>query len=228
VKPTRGRRISQQPHRREKTYNVQRLALLFTAEQVVSYTRAQMSSAARVSLDLEVSSWIEGRGVRHTNWSVGVNDALIPVGELREVERTATDPELSFHDDDVDELRVLPPGCQYRITYHLQLPVGTRVQRRTSTPLVQPANHKRAPETAEGAFQLMAATYGRKLPLKTTFTDFRVVPRGLVTEEQWQRRQQQAARDPRASTPQRRRVPVPDTISREDVEAFVRLLERAG
>lgn len=205
------------------------LTVLFTAEHVVSYTCAQMSSAARVPVDLEVSSWIEGRGVRHTNWSVGVNDALVPVAELRGVERTATDPELSFHDDDVDEMRVLPPGCQYRITYHLQLPVGTRVQRRTSTPLVQSANHKRSPETVESAFQrLMADSYGWKLPLKTTFTDFRVAPRGLVTEEQWQRRQQRAAHAQRASTPQRSRVLAPGTIRREEVEAFVKLLERVG
>jgi hypothetical protein len=187
-----------------------------------------MASAERASVELEVSSWIHGRGVRHTNWSVGVNDAMVQVGELRGVERTATDPELSFHDDEVNELRVLPPGCQYRITYHLRLPIGTRVQRRISTPLVQPPQHKRAPETLEAAFQrLAAAGYGPKLPLKTTFTEFRVARRGLVTEEQWQRRQQQAASEARAATPSQRRA-APEAVSRADMEAFVRSLEKVG
>ena len=195
---------------------------------MVSYTSAQVSSV-RAQIDLEVSSWIEGRGVRHTNWSVGVNDALVPVRELREVERTATDPELSFHDDDVNELRVLPPGCQYRTTYHLLLPVGTRVQRRISTPLVQPPQHKRTPETLEGAFQrLMAASHVQKLPLKTTFTEFRVTSRGLITEEQWQRRQQHAERNADATPQQSQRPTTQNAVSRADLEAFIRRLEKVG
>lgn len=188
-----------------------------------------MSSVVRAQIDLEVSSWIEGRGVRHTNFSVGVNDALVPVGELREVERTATDPELSFHDDDVNELCILPPGCQYRITYHLRLPVGTRVQRRISRPLVQPPQHKAAPETAEAAFQrLMAAGYAPKLPLKTIFTEFRVTARGLITEQQWQRRQREAEQQVATTTQQGRRHAAFDQVSRADMAAFVRSLEKAG
>lgn len=195
----------------------------------MSYTPAQMLSAARVQIDLEVSSWIEGRGVRHTNWSVGVNDALVPVSELRDVERTATDPELSFHDDDLNELHVLPPGCQYRITYHLRLPVGTRVQRRISTPLTQPPHHKRAPETVEGAFQrFMAAGYGPKLPLKTTFTEFRVTHRGLVTEDTWQRRQQRADNPTRRAPQPAASVDSSEFMTPAEIEAFARLLVRAG
>src|SRR5688500_17793584 len=146
-----------------------------------------MSDGERVQVNLEVSSWIEGRGVKHTDWNVRVNDSWVPIKELRNVGATMADPDFSF-DDEVDELRVIPPGCQYRTTYHPRLAVGTRVQRRISVPLVLPADGKRAAETAEVAFrQLMAAGCSPKLPLKTTFTDYRVTARGLVTQERRER-----------------------------------------
>ncbi len=189
-----------------------------------------MSTVGHVEVALEVSSWIEGRGVRHTNWSVRVNDAWIPIGELRDVVRTMTDPDLSF-DDEVDERRVLPPGCQYRITYHPRLAVGARVQRRVSVPLVQPSHHKAAPETIEGAFQrFMAAGFGQKLPLKTTFTDFRVTVRGrFVTEETWQRHQQQRPDDTARTNREHARSTISsDAVTRAEIEAFARRLDRVG
>lgn len=152
-----------------------------------------MPAGVRVEVNLEVSSWIEGRGVKHTDWAVRVNDSWVPIKELRNVGATMADPDFSF-DDEVDELRVIPPGCQYRTTYHPRLAVGTRVQRRVSVPLVLPASGKPVAETPEEAFrQLMAAGSATKLPLKTTFTDYRVTARGLVTEERCQRRQQRSS-----------------------------------
>lgn len=68
-----------------------------------------MSVAGRVEVNLEVSSWIEGRGVKHTDWSVRVNDSWVPIKELRNVGATMADPEFSF-DGEVDEQRVIPPG----------------------------------------------------------------------------------------------------------------------
>src|SRR5688572_13625523 len=173
-----------------------------------------MSDGGRIEVNLEVSSWIEGRGVKHTDWSVRVNDSWVPIRELRNVGATMADPDFSF-DDEVDELRVIPPGCQYRTTYHPRLAIGTRVQRRISVPLVLPADAKRAAVTVEAAFQqLMAAGYSTKLPLKTIFTDYRVTARGLVTEERWQR----ASRRGQAKVPAERTGS--DTVTRAEIEAF--------
>jgi hypothetical protein len=186
-----------------------------------------MLKTERVQVDLDVSSWIEGRGVRHTHYDVRVNDAWIPIEELRDVGRTATDPELSFYDDEADEMRVLPPGCQYRITYHPRLPVGTQVRRRISTPLEKSPQHRGAPETMEAAFgRFMAAGYGWKSPKKVAFVDFRVTVRGLVREESWQRRQQRS--DVRATTHQHRAAVCSEAVTPAEMEAFARRLVKVG
>ena len=181
-----------------------------------------MSDGGRVEVNLEVSSWIEGRGVKHTDWSVRVNDSWVPIKELRHVGATMADPDFSF-DDDVDDLRVIPPGCQYRTTYHPRLAVGTRVQRRISVPLVLPAEGKRVALTPEEAFrQLMAAGCATKLPLKTIFTDYRVTARGLVTEERWQRsrrRDRVAERAERTSS---------EPVTRAEMAAFAERLPKVG
>ncbi len=185
-----------------------------------------MSVASRVQVDLEVSSWVEGRGVRHTNWSVRVNDAWIPIAELRDVGRTATDPELSFDDDEVEELRVLPPGCQYRITYHPRLAVGTRVQKRVSVPLAQPPSHQHAPVDADAAFaRLLAMGSGPKLPLKTTFTELRVTPRGLISEDLWQRAERKV---PTATPRQGKSIVVSEVVGATELHAFAQGLGKAG
>jgi hypothetical protein len=187
-----------------------------------------MSDGARVEVNLEVSSWIEGRGVKHTDWSVRVNDSWVPIKELRNVGATMADPDFSF-DDEVDELRVIPPGCQYRTTYHPRLAVGTRVQRRISVPLVLPAAGKHAAETAEEAFrQLMAAGYATKLPLKTTFTDYRVTARGLVTEERWRRQQQRASGGARTAPPAAERDAGAEGVTRAEMAAFAQQLSKVG
>lgn len=187
-----------------------------------------MSEERRVAVDLEVSSWIEGRGVRHTDWSVRVNDSWVPIKELRSVASTMADPHLSF-DDEVDELRVIPPGCQYRITFHVRLPVGSRVQRRVSAPLVLPLPGQPAPETVESAFrQLMAAGFAPKLPLKTTFRDFRVTSRGLVTEERWQARKRRAESAVRTGTPTEQSAGASERVTRAEMADFARRLARVG
>lgn len=184
-----------------------------------------MSAVSATQVDLEVSSWIEGRGVRHVDWSVRVNDSWVPIKELRNVGRTMAEPDFSF-DDEVEEQRVIPPGCQYRTTYHPRLAVGTRVQRRVSVPLVLPSPTQRAPESAALAFQrLMAAGYAPKLPLKTTFTEYRVTLRGLVTEERWQRQQQRlAGRVATTAAPGERAA----GVGRAEIEAFARGLAKVG
>ena len=187
-----------------------------------------MSDGGRVEVNLEVSSWIEGRGVKHTDWNVRVNDSWVPIRELRNVGRTMADPDFSF-DDEVDEQRVIPPGCQYRTTYHPRLAVGTCVQRRVSVPLVLPAG-KRVAETVEEAFrQLMAAGYSTKLPLKTTFTDYRVTSRGLVSEERWQRLQQRSSGRERAAPAETERsAKQTDAVTRAEIEAFAKRLSKVG
>jgi hypothetical protein len=129
-------------------------------------------------VDLEVSSWVEGRGVRHTDWSVRINDAWVPVSKLRDVASTMTDPMACFTDEDVDEMRVLPAGCQYRITYHQRLLRGTRLLRRISVPCSD-AEISRRSKGDRGAW---------KLPIAVTTTEFRVTgPNRYVTEERWAR-----------------------------------------
>src|SRR6516225_4908092 len=141
-----------------------------------------------VEVDLEVSSWVEGRGVRHTNWAVRLNDAWVPVAELRDIAATLANPEVAL-DEEVDELCVLPPGCQYRKTYHPVLPIGTQVAKRVSTPRMDARASATRPATAgEATRQVIAAFPPLKPPLKTTVTEFRVGHRGrLVSEAEWQR-----------------------------------------
>ena len=124
---------------------------------------------------------------------------------------------------------VLPPGCQYRITYHPRLPVGTQVRRRISTPLVKPPRHKGDPETIEAAFgRLLAAGSGWQSPKKVAFADFRVTVRGLVTEEAWQRRQQRSASEPGAAMHQRQVPPRAETVTLSEIEAFAQRMGKVG
>jgi hypothetical protein len=140
----------------------------------------ERSKTASFQVDLEVSSWIEGRGVRHTNWSVRVNDAWVPVAKLRGVAATMPEPTASFADD-AEELRVLPRGCQSRITYHPLLPGSTQLLRRVSVPYNDEEIQRRS--------RSMAGSW--RLPLAVTTTVFRVVgPNRIVREERWQLRRQ--------------------------------------
>ena len=183
----------------------------------------------RVLVELEVSSWIHGRGVRHTDYSVRVNDAWIPISELRDVARVVADPDYSF-DDEVDESLVIPPGCQYRITYRPRLLVGTRVQRRISVPREPSSGPECIPAAAEEEFQrFLRVGLGPKLALHTVFTELRVTRRGqLVTEEQWQRgrsrRLPAVQADVRQLESSRRELGV---VGRAEIEEFARRL-RAG
>lgn len=147
-----------------------------------------LESRAAVEVDLEVSSWVEGRGVRHTNWSVRLNDAWIPVAELKGVAATVADSEVSFHDE-VDELLVLPPGCQYRKTYHPCLPIGTRLLKRVSVPRDADRSGRCVPtSTADAMHRVMTAFPPLKRPLKTTVTEWRAGDHGrLIPEHEWQK-----------------------------------------
>lgn len=162
-------------------------------------------AARSVEVDLEVSSWIEGRGVRHTNWAVRLNAAWVPVAELAGVVATIADPDIELSDE-VDEFLVLPPGCQYRKTYHPRLPVGTRVLRRVSAPRVERRTSTAAPATASEALSRLTKSFPPpKQPLKTTVTELRVAGHGkLVSELEWQERSAEA----RSRKPLVRPVPV--------------------
>jgi hypothetical protein len=124
----------------------------------------------RVEVELENSSYIEGRGVRHTHWDVQVNDAWVPIDELRGIPQVEADPELWLAPD-VDQRRVIPPGCQYRITYVPRLPLGTKVRKRVSKPR-DDARHDSSAATLKAA--LGGASLPRKLPLAVKITEYRV------------------------------------------------------
>jgi hypothetical protein len=185
--------------------------------------RSKASAPVHAQVELEVSSWIHGRGVRHTDYSV-----WIPINELRGVVRVVADPDYSF-DDEVEESFVIPPGCQYRITYRPRLVVGTRVQRRISVPRETQARDRRVPATPEEAFQqLMRVGLGPKLALATTFTDLRVTKRGqLVTEEEWQRRLSRRHGAPPAGRRELERPHERSAVTMAEIEEFTRRL-RAG
>jgi hypothetical protein len=172
-----------------------------------------------LEITLETSSWVAGRGVRHVSWSVRVGDAWVPIRDLREVARTIADPDIGF-DDDVDELSVLPRGCQYRITHHLRVGIGTRLQKRISVPLEIPrARPALDTETTDDALRrIIAALPPSKPRLKTTVVEFRVARHGtLITEEEWQRRNGERRRRP----PARRAT---TTVSTSELEAFTAAL----
>ena len=147
--------------------------------------RSGDQSAREVELDLEVSSWIEGRGVRHTDWVVRLRDAWIPIQDLPEIDATRAEHEVAANE--IDPLRVLPPGCQYRITYHLRLPIGTALRRRVSSPRPDVRRREPPPKTLNAAVHdVLAAFPPPKPPLKTTLTDFRIAgPDRLLTEAEW-------------------------------------------
>ncbi|HEX4338069.1 MAG TPA: hypothetical protein VH062_19300 [Polyangiaceae bacterium] len=153
-------------------------------------------------VNLESASWVEGRGVRHTDWNVRVNDTWVPIRNLRNVGATLSDPRFAF-DEETDELKVLPAGCQYRVTYHPRLAHGTRLQKRVSTPRDARARAPRPePLTADEALRnLLSAFPSVKIPLHTTVVEYRVVGKHkLVTEDAWQR-----AEERRRDTPTRER-----------------------
>jgi hypothetical protein len=163
-----------------------------------------------VELELENSSYIEGRGVRHTHWDVRINDAWIPVDELRGVEFIRADPDTWFSPD-TDARKVLPSGCQYRITFYPRLPIGTRVRRRISVPLGDPPRPK-APAREkpvgmhEALAQMLRAYPPPKPPLKTNFTQFIVCGEHKLKtdaevrfEQDERRRRRQAAPAPAIS-----------------------------
>ena len=157
-------------------------------------------------VNLETASWVEGRGVRHTDWSVRVNDTWVPIRELGGVGATMADPQFSMVDD-VDELVVLPAGCQYRKTYHPRLAYGTRLQKRVSVPR-EPPRRASAPgplSEDEALRNLVAAFPSVKTPLHTTLMEYRVIgPQRLITEELWQRGQER--NEGRRKAPTRERM----------------------
>ena len=154
-------------------------------------------SPAIVAIDLEDSSWIVGRGVLHTRWSVRLNDAWVDVRDLPGVVSTAAEAGMAFAEDTDDE-RVIPPGCQYRITHHLRLPVGTRLRKRISTPReLPPRKHARLPATLDDAvWQTLQAFPPLKTRLHARSKDYRVVGNHRCVSERRYRqgRQQQASR----------------------------------
>jgi hypothetical protein len=183
-------------------------------EHAYSMSASEEPSVRKFQINLENSSWIEGRGVRHSEWSVRVNDAWIPVRDLRDVGSTMADPHFAFEED--DEFRVLPAGCQYRITFHPCLPIGTQLLKRVSVPRELPRRAARAePVTQEDALRAVLAAFPPlKTPLQTTLTEYRVVGHNkYVTEATWQRAG--------LNETQRRKAPVRDrAVSVQEMEAF--------
>jgi hypothetical protein len=163
----------------------------------------------RYRVSLEDSSWIEGRGVRHTKWLVKVNDSWVKLRDLRDVASTMAEPTASYDEEDVDELKVLPAGCQYRITYHPRLLYGAELKRCVSVPQDEAPSRDVPPKSIMDSF-------GRfKARLRVIVTEYRVTgEQRLVTEDRWQR----ARKEPEQ---RRRKEPVRERIiTVAELEAF--------
>lgn len=142
-------------------------------------------------VELENSSWVVERGVRHTEWYVKFGDVWSRAADARDTvaTRAANDPELGSHGGD---FLVLPPGCQYLCRLRLRLPVGTSVRRRVSTPRQLRRSRARHGESdAVGADlrrDILSFFRHSKPPLAVVETEFRVTRRGLVPAEVWERK----------------------------------------
>lgn len=151
--------------------------------------RKSIERGATVSVELENSSWVAPRGVRHTEWFVKVGDGWTRLTELPEVLVTLAeeDPE----DGSAPEGFVTrPPGCQYLCRFRVVLPVGTALRRRVSMPR-DARRTRRARGTAPVGFDLRRDILSHfryaKPPLSVLETHFRVGRRGLVAETEWER-----------------------------------------
>ena len=155
----------------------------------VEPTRSKRGNHPATVVELENSSWVVERGVRHTEWFVKLGDAWTHLADVPAAasSRAEDDPE-----DGVVEpegRQVLPPGCQYLIRFRLVLPHGTPVRRRVS----MPRDGRRARRASAGAVgtdlkrDILSFFRYTKPPLAVVETEFRVVRAGLVTLQRWER-----------------------------------------
>ena len=147
--------------------------------------RPQPSTAV---VELENSTWVVERGVRHTEWFVKIGAVWARAADMPEAVA------LDTRDDAVDpslELAERPPGCQYLCRVRLTLPIGTELKRRVSSPRSVRRRKGRggAPVgTRDLRRDILSFFRYVKPPLTVKEMDFRVTRRGIVSAERRDRR----------------------------------------
>jgi hypothetical protein len=140
--------------------------------------------ATTATVELENSTWVVERGVRHTEWFVKLADAWVRAADVPGVEASLRSDQSASDVDHFADLN-LPPGCQYLCRFRMIVPLGTPVRRRVS----KPRNVRRAAARSEvvGADlkrDVLAYFRFAKPPLSVTETRFLVARGGrLVLDE---------------------------------------------
>ena len=140
------------------------------------------------TVELENSSWVVARGVRHTEWFVKLADGWVRIADVPGAEGFGT-PDARNESNQFGDVH-LPPGCQYLCRFRVVLPLGTPIRRHVSRPRgVRRAGASRS-ETVGTDLKRDVLSYFRfaKPPLAVAETLFLVARRGLVLAERAERR----------------------------------------
>jgi len=148
-----------------------------------------------IVVEMENSSWIVERGVRHTEWFVQLGGVWIRAAEAPDAATTHASEDSEPGRTESGEMVVMPPGCQYLCRLSLRLPVGTPVRRRVSMPRRSRARSRPAagPMAPDLRRDILSFFRYPKPPLAVVETEFRVARRGLVPAELWERKRAAAA-----------------------------------
>ncbi len=149
---------------------------------------AEPTKTTTTSVELENSSWVVERGVRHTEWFVKLADGWVRATDIPGAEASPVSSEAQGDGDAFGDVH-LPPGCQYLRRLRIVLPLGTPLRRRVSKPR---SVRRAAPPRSEAlGADLKRDILGyfrfQKPPLAVTETRFLVARRGLVLDQRAER-----------------------------------------
>jgi hypothetical protein len=146
------------------------------------------AKSATATVEVENSTWVVPRGVRHTEWFVKLADGWVRVADVPGVEASLGSDGAGSDSHDFGDVH-LPAGCQFLCRFRLSVPLGTAVRRRVSKPrgVRRPAARSEAVGT-DLKRDVLAYFRFAKPPLSVTETRFVVGRRGLVLDERTERR----------------------------------------
>jgi hypothetical protein len=149
----------------------------------------ELKRSTTATVELENSSWVVERGVRHTEWFVKLGDDWARVADVAGTEATAGSSDGAKDKDDFGDVH-LPPGCQYLHRFRVVLPLGTPIRRRVSKPRSARLASRSGSEAVGVDLKRDILGYFRfaKPPLSVTETCFLVARRGLVLDQRVERR----------------------------------------
>jgi hypothetical protein len=145
--------------------------------------KGPLAKSTTTTVELENSTWVVERGVRHTEWFVKLADSWARVADVAGVETSLGSSDDVTVTDDFGDVH-LPPGCQYICRFRVVLPLGTPLRRRVS----RPRSARRAAPSGSDAVgadlkrDILGYFRYAKPPLAVTETHFLVARRGLVLD----------------------------------------------